>query len=171
MLKTTCADMDGQMAERTKTRQLEIEATSKALAVLSGDEAHDTFTSTFNAAAFLQERSSRSANADRRAQAAKVLLVAAKKLGSPKLATLATSVRLDDFKQLKKAIDKMVGDLKAEKQSEIEHRDWCIEEFSNTEKATELHQKDLDATNAKIEGLTNTIEVLTSAIDTLTNET
>merc|ERR1719169_317842 len=50
MLKETCANMDAQMEERTKTRNEEIEACSKALAVLSGDEAHDTFTRTFNAA-------------------------------------------------------------------------------------------------------------------------
>jgi hypothetical protein len=168
MLKNTCADMDNQMSERTKTRQLEIEAVSKALAVLSGDEAHDTFTSTFNAA-FLQKKAV-SANADRRAEAAKVLRAAAKKLQSPKLATLATSVRLDDFKELKRAIDKMVADLKAEKQGEIDHRDWCVEEFSNTEKATELKQKDLDASNAKIADLTNTIDSLTAEIDTITKE-
>ena len=54
---------------------------------------------------------------------------------------------------------------KAGKQSEIDHRDRCIEEFYNNDKATELHQKDLDATNAKIEGLSNTIDVLASATE------
>merc|ERR1719473_1115937 len=34
MLKETCADMDSQMAQRSKTRTMEIEATSKAMAVL-----------------------------------------------------------------------------------------------------------------------------------------
>ena len=46
MLKETCANMDAQMEERVKARNEENEACSKALAVLSGDGAHDTFTRT-----------------------------------------------------------------------------------------------------------------------------
>merc|ERR1719218_190931 len=46
-LKERCANMDSEYEERTKTRQLEIQAVSKALAFLSS-EAHDLFTRTFN---------------------------------------------------------------------------------------------------------------------------
>merc|ERR1719377_265431 len=46
MLKEKCSMTDSEWEERQKTRQLEMEACSKALAVLSGDDAHDTFTST-----------------------------------------------------------------------------------------------------------------------------
>merc|ERR1719335_126140 len=42
-LKERCANMDAEYEERTKTRQLEIQAVSKALAFLSSDEAHDLF--------------------------------------------------------------------------------------------------------------------------------
>jgi hypothetical protein len=166
MLKETCANMDAQMEERVKTRNEEIEATSKALAILSGDEAHDTFTRTFNAA-FIQKSS---VSSDRRAQAAKLLEQAARKLNAPQLATMATSVRLSAFGQVKNAINKMVSDLEREKQDEIEHRDWCIEEFSNTEKANELKTKDKDALVAKVEDLTATIDTLTTEIDALNNE-
>ena len=44
---------DQEFEERTKTRQEEIQAVSQALAILSSDDAHDTFTSTFN---FIQVR-------------------------------------------------------------------------------------------------------------------
>merc|ERR1719171_3005918 len=47
-LKEQCQNIDQEYEERTKTRQLEIQATSKALAFLSSDEAHDLFTRTFN---------------------------------------------------------------------------------------------------------------------------
>merc|ERR1719456_1632270 len=47
-LKMQCQNIDQEFEERTKTRQLEIQATSKALAFLSSDEAHDLFTRTFN---------------------------------------------------------------------------------------------------------------------------
>merc|ERR1719262_675123 len=166
MLKETCANMDAQMEERTKTRNEEIQACSKALAVLSGDEAHDTFTRTFNAALFVQM----SQKAERRTQAAKVLELAARKLSIPKLATLATAVKLDAFTAVVGTINKMINDLAREKQDEIEHRDWCIEEFSNTEKATELKTKDKDALTAKIEDLSATIASLAAAIDALNKE-
>merc|ERR1719262_1147271 len=96
MLKETCANMDSQMEERTKTRNQEIEATSKALAVLTSDEARDTFTSTFNAAAsFTQESQSQSLS--RRVKAAKLLETAAARLSAPQLAALATKIRLNNF--------------------------------------------------------------------------
>merc|ERR1719456_2080919 len=47
-LKETCQMTDQEYAERTKTRAEEIKAVSEALAILSSDDAHDTFTSTFN---------------------------------------------------------------------------------------------------------------------------
>merc|ERR1712060_409722 len=48
MLKEKCQMTDKEWEERSKTRQLEMEAVSKALAVLSTDDAHDLFTRTFN---------------------------------------------------------------------------------------------------------------------------
>merc|ERR1719262_2188992 len=56
MLMETCSNMDAQMAERVKTRKEEIEAVSKALAILTDDDAHDTFTATFNPS-FMQQKS------------------------------------------------------------------------------------------------------------------
>merc|ERR1712061_492881 len=50
MLKEKCQMTDKEWEERQKTRQLEMEAVSKALAILSGDDAHDLFTRTFNPA-------------------------------------------------------------------------------------------------------------------------
>merc|ERR1719345_632669 len=47
MLKEKCAQTDSEWEERQKTRQLEMEACSKALAVLSSDDAHDLFSKTF----------------------------------------------------------------------------------------------------------------------------
>merc|ERR1711953_306020 len=48
MLKEKCQMTDSEWEERQKTRQLEMEAVSKALSILSSDDAHDLFTSTFN---------------------------------------------------------------------------------------------------------------------------
>merc|ERR1711865_487601 len=75
MLKEKCSMTDGEWEERQKTRQLEMEACSKALAVLSGDDAHDLFTKTFN---FMQKESSM--HSERRTQASKLLSAVAQKL-------------------------------------------------------------------------------------------
>ena len=48
MLKEKCSTTDADWEERQKTRQMEMEACSKAFAVLSSDDAYDLFTKTFN---------------------------------------------------------------------------------------------------------------------------
>merc|ERR1711972_220739 len=70
MLKEKCSMTDSEWEERQKTRQLEMEAVSKALAVLSTDDAHDLFTKTFNPS-LVQKASSM--YSDRRSQASKLL--------------------------------------------------------------------------------------------------
>jgi len=47
---------DKEWEERQKTRQLEMEAVSEALAVPSGDDAHDLFTRTFSPALLQVDR-------------------------------------------------------------------------------------------------------------------
>merc|ERR1712151_828270 len=85
MLKEKCSMTDNEGEERQKTRSLEIEAVSKALAFLTSDDAHDLFTRTFNPA-LLQASSSTSS--DLRARASDLLSASARKLASPRLATL-----------------------------------------------------------------------------------
>ena len=67
MLKEKCSTTDAEWEERQKTRQLEMEACSKALAVLSSDDAHVLFTKTFNPAFLQAESATRS---ERRSKAA-----------------------------------------------------------------------------------------------------
>merc|ERR1740133_876846 len=165
MLKEKCSMTDGEWEERQKTRQLEMEACSKALAVLSGDDAHDLFTKTFN---FMQIESSE--NSDRRAQASKLLSAAAQKLQNPRLATLAVRVRLDAFTRVKKAIDDMVTQLTKEKEDEIKHKDFCIDEFNTNELQTEKKDRAKSDATAKVEDLEGTVKALTEAIDTLKSE-
>merc|ERR1719152_36163 len=118
VLKEKCANMDQEFEERTKTRQLEIQAVSKALAFLSSDEAHDLFTRTFNPA-LVQTQSA--ASSKRRNAISKVLAQAAKKFSDPALSTLAVRARLDAFTKVKKSIQDMVDKLIKEKEDEIKH--------------------------------------------------
>merc|ERR1712013_653252 len=80
MLKEKCSMTDKEWEERQKTRQLEMEAVSKALAVLSTDDAHDLFTRTFNPALLQQHTAMHS---ERRSEASKFLSAVADKLRSP----------------------------------------------------------------------------------------
>merc|ERR1712032_953974 len=167
MLKEKCSMTDGEWEERQKTRQLEMVACSKALAVLSGDDAHDLFTKTFNPSLLQKENPMHS---ERRAQASKLLSDVAHKLQNPRLATLAVRVRLDAFTRVKKAIDDMVAQLLKEKEDEIKHKDFCVEEFNTNELQTEKKEREKSDLTAKIEDLELTIKQLTEAIDTLKSE-
>merc|ERR1719265_2203693 len=163
-LKERCANMDQEYAERTNTRQLEIQAVSKALAFLSSDEAHDLFTRTFNPA-LVQTQSS--AVSKRRNAVAKVLEQAAKKFADPRLSSLAVTARLDAFTKVKKSIQDMVDKLIKEKEDEIKHKDFCIEELNNNERDTEMKERDKADLIAKIDDLAMTIDTLAKEIEVL----
>jgi DNA repair exonuclease SbcCD ATPase subunit len=165
MLKEKCSTTDAEWEERTKTRQLEMEACSKALAVLTSDEAHDLFTKTFNPA-LLQV----SENSERQSAAAKFLKAAALKTDNPRLAAIAMKVKLDAFVRVKKAIDDMITQLTAEKQDEIKHKDWCVDEFNTNQVQTERKEAEKQDLLALIEDLQLQIKTLTGEIDTLKSE-
>merc|ERR1719343_155459 len=162
MLKEKCSMTDKEWEERQKTRQLEMEAVSKALAVLSGDDAHDLFTRTFNPALLQVDRQD-----SRRLQASKLLSDVAKKLNNPKLSNLAYRVRLDAFTRVKKAIDDMIAQLLKEKADEIKHKDFCVDEFNTNQLQTEKKEREKQDLIAKIEDLELTIKTLTEEIEAL----
>merc|ERR1719453_2879531 len=150
-LKETCQMTDQEFAERTKTRAEEIKAVSEALAILSSDDAHDTFTSTFN---FMQKSATK--NSSTRDKAEKLLLKTAQKTGNPKIAQLATRARLDGFKK--------------EKEADVKMKDFCIEALHKNEVAIEMKKRDIEQLDAKISTLTAEIEELTKAIAALEAE-
>merc|ERR1719476_676873 len=158
---------DKEWEERQKTRQLEMQAVSKALAVLSGDDAHDLFTRTFNPA-LLQSRSTEHSN--RRVAASRLLSGVARKFDNPRLATLAYQVKLDAFTRVKKAIDDMIADLLKEKADEIKHKDFCVEELNKNQLQTEKKTREKEGLEARIEDLTQTIDTLTGEIDDLNKQ-
>merc|ERR1719243_389195 len=130
MLKEKCQMTDQEWEEQQKTRQLEMEAVSKALAILSSDDAHDTFTRTFNPALLEKMEATHSA---RQSQASKLLSAAARKLQSPRLSAIAVRCRLDAFTRVKKAIDDMIAQLLKEKEDEIKHKDFCVDDFNTNQ--------------------------------------
>merc|ERR1719333_883898 len=157
--------MDAQYAERTKTRQLEMEAVSKALEFLSSDEAHDLFTRTFNPA-FLQTAAvSRTRNA-----LSKLLKNVAAKAKDPRIAAIAVHARLDAFEEVKKTIQDMIDKLMKEKDDDVKHKDYCIDEFNANEVDTANKNREKEQKEAKIEDLTQSIDQLDQDIETLKME-
>merc|ERR1719235_2324699 len=88
-LKEKCSLTDKEWEERQKTRQLEMEAVYKAIAILSSDDAMDTFSSTFS---FVQIRQT-VGRKEERGQAAHILETAAHKFQNPRLSALAVTVK------------------------------------------------------------------------------
>ena len=164
-LQLRCQDMDSQFEERTKTRQMEIQATSKALEFLSSDEAHDLFTRTFNPA--LLQRSAESSN---RAAVSAFFMKAAKKSNDPRLSALAVRARLDAFEEVKKTITDMINKLLKEKDDDVKHKDYCIDEFNTNEVDTANKDREKELVIAAIQDLQQTIENLSNAIETLKSE-
>jgi len=128
-LQEKCKMTDEEWEMRQKTRQEENLAVSEAIEILSSDDAHDNFGSTYN---FLQI--TKSTEESRRMAASQVLAIAATRLHKPVLSEMATSVKLDAFVRVKKAIDEMIAQLQAEKADEIKHKDFCVSELNGNDK-------------------------------------
>jgi chromosome segregation ATPase len=158
-LKETCANADTNYRERTNARLTEIKAISETIEILQGDEARDAMSGTFN---FLQVGASqRESQSSHRRQAADRLRLAARRSQDPMLSVLATSVELDAFTKVKKAIDDMIAMLKQQQEDEVKKTDWCKSELQSNEMATknkESEQADLEAKIAKLESEIKALE-------------
>merc|ERR1719353_2293028 len=86
---------------------------------------------------------------------------------NPKLAAVATAMKLDGFTKVKATIDKMISDLSKEKEDEILLKDWCIDEIQKNERTTEMTDRTKEGWVAKIEDLASTIDTLTKEIEEL----
>merc|ERR1712216_931195 len=109
-------------------------------------------------------------HSERRDQASKLLTAVAKKTQNPRLATLAVRVRLDAFTRVKKAIDDMIAQLLKEKEDEIKHKDFCVDELNKNQLQTERKEREKQDLLAKIEDLEGRIKKLTEEIETLKAE-
>merc|ERR1719321_228484 len=167
MLKEKCQMTDAEWEELQKTRQEEIEAVSKALAILSSDDAHSLFTKTFNPEFFQKESKG---DSKRRAAAAGLLKKVAAKTFNPRIAALAVQVRLDAFTKVKKAIDDMIAQLLQEKKDEIKLKDFCVEGFFQNERSTEKKEREKADLIELIDTLTMQIDSLAKEIETLKAE-
>jgi len=158
-LKKTCAEADGNFNLRKNARLEEIKAVSETIEILTQDEARDAMQGTYS---FLQVSNM---HKNRRLQAARLLRSTASRTRSPQLIALATSVELDAFTKVKKAIEDMIAMLKQQQIDEVKKHDWCNAALQETEMET-MKTEDLRADLiAKVEDLAATIKRLTEEIE------
>jgi len=121
---------------------------------LTDDEARDKMGATYS---FLQTKASAD---DRRQRAAAIL----RKAGGPDFSVLATSVELDSFGRVKKAIDDMIAQLKTQQVDEVKKTDWCKAELRSNEMDTMKANSLKDVLDMKVGDLTATVEKLTDEV-------
>eukprot|EP00928_Gymnodinium_smaydae_P091364 TRINITY_DN75082_c0_g1_i1.p1 TRINITY_DN75082_c0_g1~~TRINITY_DN75082_c0_g1_i1.p1 ORF type:complete len:543 (-),score=209.62 TRINITY_DN75082_c0_g1_i1:54-1643(-) len=185
-LKLTCQDLDKQWQDRSSTRSEELKAVTEAIAVLAEDDARDLMRQTVS---FLQEKSVGGADATARALRRKIaarlrkaargptgaqddLLAEWRGRSSPstQLSALAVSAELDSFTEVKKAIDKMLEDLKAQQRAEVESKDHCEKEFADNEKATHAKTSEKTDLEGKLDTLASNIAQLKGEIENANGE-
>jgi len=189
-LRLKCQALDKDWQERSATRSEEMKAVAEALAILKDDDARELTAKTVS---LLQVASHADSVADaevrvRRSRAAAALRHAAREpdfevgdlltawhsrtssalgaSGGPKtqLATLAVSVELDGFTQVKEAMDKMVADLKEQQENEVNSKAHCVKELDTNEKATYKTSELKGDLESKLAMLATTIKELEGGI-------
>merc|ERR1719161_2615630 len=156
-VREKCRLIDLQYEARQKARQLEVEAVTKAMSILSSDEAMDLGTATFNS--FIQREAAE--HREQQSQASDLLHAVAKKIQSPRLAAFALRVRLDAFTKVKAAIDDMIAQLTKQQEDEIKQKDFCVDEFNQNQLQTEKKVREKTDLEALIDDLKMTIAKLT----------
>jgi len=156
-LDKMCAEGDANFAKRKASRMSEIEAVSQTIEILTGDDAKDAMDTTFSFMQTVQKTD------DKKSRNAAAIVL--RKVRSPEMAMLATSVELDAFVKVKAMIDKMIATLKQQQADEVKKNDWCKAELQSNEMATAKetdHKADLEAKAGELEA---TIKTLSEEIE------
>merc|ERR1719321_1559595 len=124
---------------------------------------------TFNyeAQAFLQLGSKVHSKDSRRkaaAKAAAILRKVALQNKDPTLGLLATSVQLDAFTKVKKAIDDMIATLKQQQEDEVKKKDYCNSGIQTNEMDTAKNTDAKGDLEVEIDDLKGTIQNLQASI-------
>lgn len=166
-LKGKCQSIDSQWELRQKMRTEELQALSETVTILSGDEAHDTFSRSLG---FLEVRAEGAAQAQVRRQVAAVLRRVAPRSASLKLLQLAVAVRSDPFAKVVANIEQMVQALTTEQAEEVKQRDHCIEEANQNADQTTAATNQKEDIEQKLEDLKSVIGTNGEAVAELQQE-
>merc|ERR1719446_1658970 len=188
-LKVTCMDLDNQWEIRSKTRSQETQAVSEALKIILDDDNMDLLRNTVafvqvDAESQMRVRRSRAMSSLRKAAMSpnfevddllaawrshdagnqKVSMLGAASGPRMQLSTLAVSIGLDSFTQIKEAMDKMTADLKKEQEEEVKFKEYCTSSLNENEKETYETTEKKEDLEALIEKLSKLMKKLTEEI-------
>jgi len=168
--KAACEAKHEEWTVRDSNRKDEIEGITKALEILTSDEARQLFATSIKPGVetFLQIASTPSLLQDAAslpaAKAYAVVKAFVKQSQSIRLAALAVKIRtakVGHFDEVVKAIDDMIKTLRDEGAADIAKRDQCLNEYQNiNKKVADLKWKIIN-NEAKIEKLEKLIELRT----------
>lgn len=164
--ESSLEDKETEWKERSKLRDGELAAISKAISILHSDDARDNFKKSFasQGALFLQGASSASTAAATIGRAASELKTAARLTGDRRLSALAALAMdgavagpsaKDQFKPVLEAIDKMLALLKSEEKKDLETKQTCEEDRKKDTRDALLAGREIDDNTdaiAKLEG-------------------
>merc|ERR1719450_599921 len=77
---------------------------------------------------------------------------------------------MDTFGKVKESIQGMLENLLKEKEDDIKHKDFCVDEFNKNERSVEGKEREKSEKLAKIDDYTMTVKDLDAAIATLKTE-
>merc|ERR1719443_2909333 len=139
-----------------------MQAVSKAMSVLTSDEAQDLIADTLGLvqkpSAFLQLN-------EKRIALVKELKATAELTRDPRLSTLAMRARIDAFGKVKESLQGMIDNLLKEKDEEIAKKDFCIDSLNQNLRVTETRQREKADAEAKVEDHLNAMEKLSKKIE------
>jgi chromosome segregation ATPase len=98
------------------------------------------------------------------------IMAVARKHKNWALATLAVHVRLDAFKKVIEAMDKMTAELKSQQKEEAEKKDFCTKQIDEKEDLIKVEQQTKEDLDGKHKDLVSTVAGLQEEVDVLKNE-
>jgi len=168
--KDMCKQAEEEYKARVAARGEEIRAIAETIKILTSDEAREQFGKTVT---FLQvDKVASSTALQQRAMRAAVELVlsVATKHKDMALASAMVRTRLDAFTKVKKMMDDMLAELKAQQKAEEEKMEFCKKEIDSTEDEIKQGKWDLEDLQEKKLELENAIEKLKDEIVSLKDE-
>jgi len=158
-VQTSLAQKKSEWGDRQKLRSDEMEAISKAISILHGDDARDTFKRSFTSQGYsLLQIDNQASNA------AKVLKATALQSHNSKIAALAQRAKIPSaFTDVLTAIDSMITDLRTEEQDDLTTKETC-----ESDRATDTREAIVKA--RAMDELTETNQALAAKVKELTAE-
>jgi len=168
--KDSCDNKNTEWGTRKSMRAEELAGITKALEILTGDDARDLFGKSIKAGigtgTFLQVASSETAEAPvAKMNAFEALKKGATKSHSLRLARLAAQVQTTadrEFGAVITAIDNIIGDLRAEEAADISKRDQCKDQYRDIESKIKHEEWEIQKNNAEVDKLENIISQMTA---------